>query len=433
MSDALLALVAVAALIGATGFFVAAEFALARARLVRLEARAAEGSRGARLALRQAREIDRYLAASQLGITVTALGLGWLGEPTVAKIIEPALEHLGMGAAAGALAGGIIAFSVITALHVIVGELAPKTLAIQKAETVAVRLAYPLEAFRITFSPVITLLNATGVRLVRLLGVEAASEHELALTAEDLARLVAESERGGVLDPEEAGMIEGVLELHETTAREVMTPAPAVRTITGDQQVEAALREVVGSPHSRFPVIGPEGQPVGVVHLSRLAGAALDAPHRPVAEVAGPAFVVPETQPLDVLLSGMRGARASLALVLDEYGDLAGVVSMEDVLEEIVGEIHDERDPEPDVLVLGEGRLLARGHASLDDLTDHGLVAGDTEVTSVGGLVFSILGRPGVVGDRVAAAGWDLEVTEARGTRILRVSCRRTVAADPVG
>lgn len=421
----LLSLAAVFALIGATAFFVAAEFALARTRTVRLEALATEGSRTAALALRQAKEIDRYLAACQLGITVTALGLGWLGEPTVAHLVEPALERVGASAAAGTLAAGIIAFSFITALHVIIGELAPKTLAIRKAERVALRLAYPLEWFRVAFSPVITLLNSTGVRVVRAFGVEPASEHELALTAEDLARLVADSERGGVLDPEEAGMIEGVLELHETSTREVMTPAPAVKTIRAGEPVAAALREVLGSPHSRFPVMGDDGQPVGVVHLSALAGGTLDDPARPVGELAYSAHVVPEGQPLDVLLAGMRGSRASLALVLDEYGQLAGVVSLEDVLEEIVGEIQDERDPEPDLMLVSDGRLLARGHVSLDDLRDHGLEVEAREVTSIGGLVFSILGRPALVGDLVEVCGWVLEVTEVRGTRITRVSCRR--------
>lgn len=423
MTGTIAGLLAVVVLILATGFFVAAEFALARARVVRLEARAATGSRAAALAARQSVDIDRYLAACQLGITVTALGLGWLGKPAVASVLEPLFERVGLGEAAGVVAAGIIAFTVITVLHVVVGELAPKTLAIQKAETVATRLALPLEGFRILFAPVIALLNGAGVRLVRLFGVAPASEHEMALTPEDLQRLIADSERGGTLDPEEAGMIEGVLELHETTAREVMTPAPQVTRIPGDTTVHDALLSVLGSVHSRFPVTGAAGHPEGVIHVSALARGFVETPGTPVSALADPVHLVPESQPLDVLLGSMRDARASLAVVLDEYGQVAGVVSLEDVLEEIVGEIRDERDPEPDVVVADDGEVRARGHVSLDDLADHGPALAAEGVTSVGGYVFSRLGRPARAGDEVEVPGWRLVVDEVRGTRIVRVRC----------
>jgi CBS domain containing-hemolysin-like protein len=425
MSGIVVGLLAVAVLILATGFFVAAEFALARARVVRLEAAAADGSRSAALAARQSREIDRYLAACQLGITVTALGLGWLGKPAVAGVLEPALEAVGLGEAAGAVAAGVIAFTVITVLHVVVGELAPKTLAIQKSEATAVRLAVPLEAFRVVFSPVIAVLNGAGVRLVRLFGIQPASEHEMALTSEDLQRLVEDSERGGTLDPEEAGMIEGVLELHETSAHQVMSPAHSVTVIPSDVPVRDALMGVLGSPHSRFPVVSAAGQAVGLVHLSALSRGYVESPDTPVGELAGPVHLVHESQPLDVLLAGMRQARASLAVVLDEYGQLAGVVTLEDVLEEIVGEIHDERDPEPDIVETADGAILARGHVSLADLEEHGLELEGENVTSIGGLIFSRLGRPGRVGDRLEAGGWCLRVEEVRGTRIAHVRCTR--------
>ncbi len=428
MSGTIVGLAAVVFLILATGFFVAAEFALARARVVRLEAIAGEGSRAAALAARQSHEIDRYLAACQLGITVTALGLGWLGKPAVASLLEPLFDQVGAGEAAGVFAAGAIAFAVITVLHVVVGELAPKTLAIQKAEATAIRLAFPLEAFRLVFSPVIAVLNGAGVRLVRLFGVQPASEHEMALTPEDIQRLVADSERGGTLDAEEAGMIEGVLELHETSARQVMSPAPSVTTIPAEQPAREALLAVLGSAHSRFPVVGPGGEPLGVVHLSALSRGYVETPDMPVSGMMGQVHLVPESQPLDILLAGMRQARASLAVVLDEYGELAGVVSLEDVLEEIVGEIHDERDPEPDVMELPDGEILARGHVSLDDLREHGPDLSEEGVTSVGGLIFTRLGRPGRVGDVVDVGDWSLRVEEARGTRILRVRCTARAA-----
>ncbi|WP_217913309.1 hemolysin family protein [Miltoncostaea marina] len=425
MTGTVLGLSAVVLLILATGFFVAAEFALARARAVRLEAVAAGGSRSATLALRQSNEIDRYLAACQLGITVTALGLGWLGKPAVAGVLEPVVEAVGLGEAAGVVAAGVIAFTVITVLHVVVGELAPKTLAIQRSEATALRLAVPLEVFRLLFAPVIAVLNGAGVRLVRLFGIEPASEHEMALTGEDLQRLVEDSERGGTLDPEEAGMIEGVLELHETSAQQVMSPAPSVVTIPAAAPAGEALLGLLGSPHSRFPVVGPTGQPEGLIHVSALSRGYVESPDTPVGELAGPVHLVPESQPLDVLLAGMRQARASLAVVLDEYGELAGVVTLEDVLEEIVGEIHDERDPEPDIVDTPDGAVIARGHVSLADLAERGVELRAAGVTSIGGLIFSRLGRPAEVDDVVETEGWTLRVEEVRGTRIIRVRCAR--------
>jgi CBS domain containing-hemolysin-like protein len=430
MSGTAVGLLAVVVLILATGFFVAAEFALARARVVRLEAMGADGSRSAALAARQSHEIDRYLAACQLGITVTALGLGWLGKPAVASILEPVFESVGVGEAAGVFAAGAIAFAVITVLHVVVGELAPKTIAIQKAEATATRLALPLEGFRLLFSPLIAVLNGAGVRLVRLLGVQPASEHEMALTTEDFQRLIADSERGGTIDPEEAGMIEGVLELHETQARQVMSPAPSVTTIPAERTAREALLSVLGSPHSRFPVLSGDREPTGLIHLSALSRGYVETPDAPVGNLAGPVHLVPESQPLDILLTGMRQARASLAVVLDEYGELAGVVSLEDVLEEIVGEIHDERDPEPDIVVADGGDILTRGHVSLEDLEEHGLHLAEEGVTSIGGLIFSRLGGPARVDDVVETENWSLRVEEIRGTRILRVRCTaRTVNA----
>ncbi len=424
MTGTVVGLLAVVLLILATGFFVAAEFALARARVVRLEAMASAGSRSAALATRQSHEIDRYLAACQLGITVTALGLGWLGKPAVASILEPAFERFGVGEAAGVFAAGAIAFAVITVLHVVVGELAPKTIAIQKAEATATRLALPLEAFRLFFSPVIAVLNGAGVRLVRLLGVQPASEHEMALTTEDFQRLIADSERGGTLDPEEAGMIEGVLELHETQVRQVMSPAPSVTIIRAERTAREALLEVLGSPHSRFPVLSAGGALTGVVHLSALSRGYVETPETPVGELSGPVHLVPESQPLDILLAGMRQARASLAVVLDEYGELAGVVSLEDVLEEIVGEIHDERDPEPDIVVTDDGDIVTRGHVSLEDLEEFDVHLAEEGITSIGGLIFSRLGRPAQIDDVIETGDWSLWVEEVRGTRIVRVRCR---------
>ena len=379
------------------------------------------------------REIDRYLAACQLGITLASLGLGWLGEPAFAFVLEPLLHLAGITDAPAVVIGGIAAFLIITALHVIVGELAPKTIAIQRAESTAMATAWPLETFRFVFWPFIVVLNGAGNRLVRRLGVEPATERELASTPEDLQRLIAESEEGGALDPEEAEMLEGVFGLHETKARDVMTPRPEVVTLAGRDTVHAALRTALDSHHSRFPVIG-ETEVRGVVHLSALARGLMErGEHALVKDVMGPTVFVPETQPLDEVLRELQAQHSSIAMVLDEYGDLAGVVSIEDAIEEIVGEIEDERDRSPAIDVRPDGRVVVRGHVSLEDLEDYGIELVDETVTSIGGLVFAQLGRLPQTGDSVLHNGYSLTIEATRGTRILLVAIEpRTPDQGPV-
>jgi CBS domain containing-hemolysin-like protein len=404
------------------GFFVAAEFSLARARMTRLDQLVEAGRVGAALARQQVAHIDRYLAACQLGITLASLGLGWLGEPAFAALIRPGLETVGLGAASSGLAAVIIAFTIITVLHVVVGELAPKSVAIQRAERTALSIAFPLEWFRRVFSPFILVMNGAGNALVRAVGVEPASKRELASTPEDLQILIAQSEAGGAIEPEEADMLEGVFGLQASLARDIMTPRPEVTTLMGDLTVRAGLTEALGTRHSRFPVLNGDGVQ-GVVHLSQLARGLLErGEDTPVRELATAALYVPETQPVDDLLRQLQARRASLAVVLNEYGDFTGVVTVEDVIEEIVGEIDDERDRAQAIDHRPDGRLLVRGHVPLEDLRDHGVDLVDETVTSVGGLVFSRLGRLPRTGDSVEADGWHLTVEATRGTRVVLVA-----------
>jgi len=404
------------------GFFVAAEFSLARARMTRIDQLADSGRTSAALARQQIKHIDRYLAACQLGITLASLGLGWLGEPAFASLFEPFFESIGLGAGSAALTAVILAFIIITVLHVVIGELAPKTVAIQRAEPVALAVARPLEWFRVLFSPFIALMNGTANALVRGLGVQPATEQELASTPEDLQILIAQSEEGGAIEPEEADMLEGVFGLQDSLARDIMTPRPEVTTLVADTPVRAALTEALKSRHSRFPVLNGDGV-LGIVHLSQLARGLLEkGEDAPVRELAGPALFVPETQPVDDLLRQLQARRASLAVVLDEYGDFAGVVTVEDVIEEIVGEIDDERDRAPAVDHRPDGRLIVRGHVPIEDLADHGVELVDDTVTSVGGLVFTRLGRLPRTGDSVVADGWQLTVEATRGTRVVLVA-----------
>jgi CBS domain containing-hemolysin-like protein len=404
------------------GFFVAAEFSLARARTTRLDQLADAGSGGAQLARRQVHHIDRYLAACQLGITIASLGLGWLGEPAFADLLEPVFDAIGLGSSASALTAVILAFIIITVLHVVVGELAPKSVAIQRAERTAIGVSRPLEWFRWILSPVIHLMNGAGNALVRAIGVEPATERELASTPEDLQILIAQSEEGGAIEPEEADMLEGVFGLQESLVRDIMTPRPEVTTLRGDAPVRAALTEALASRHSRFPVLNGDGIS-GIVHLSDLARGMLERGEEiPVRELTSGAHFVPETIPVDDVLRQLQARRTSMAVVLDEYGDFTGVVTVEDVIEEIVGEINDERDRAPAVDQRPDGRLMVRGHVPLEDLADHGVDLVDETVTSVGGLVFTRLGRLPRTGDTVEADGWQLTVEATRGTRIVLVA-----------
>jgi CBS domain containing-hemolysin-like protein len=404
------------------GFFVAAEFSLARARTTRIDQLADAGRGGAVLAQQQIKHIDRYLAACQLGITLASLGLGWLGEPAFAHIFEPFFERIGFGEGSAAATAVVIAFVIITVLHVVVGELAPKTIAIQRAEPVALSISRPLEWFRVVFSPFIYVMNGAGNALVRALGVEPASESELASTPEDLQILIAQSEEGGALEPEEADMLEGVFGLQASLTRDIMTPRPEVTTLAGDAKVRAGLSEALNTRHSRFPVLNGDGV-LGIVHLGQLARGLLEkGEDTPIRDLVGAALFVPETQPVDDLLRQLQARRASLAVVLDEYGDFAGVVTVEDVIEEIVGEIEDERDRAPAVDQRPDGRLMVRGHVPLEDLHDHGVELVDDTVTSVGGLVFTRLGRLPRTGDSVTADGWQLTVEATRGTRVVLVA-----------
>lgn len=421
-------LAAALALVLLNGFFVAAEFSLARARVTRLE-QLAETSGAASLAREQVRHIDRYLAACQLGITLASLGLGWLGEPAFASLFEPAFSAIGLGEGSAGLTAVIIAFILITVLHVVVGELAPKTVAIQRAESTALSIARPLEWFRKLFAPFIHLMNGAGNALVRSLGIEPATERELASTPEDLQILIAQSEEGGAIEPEEADMLEGVFGLQGSLARDIMTPRPEVTSLMADTPVRAALIEALASRHSRFPVLNGDGV-LGVVHLSELARAMLEREETPIREIAGPALYVPETQPVDDLLRQLQARRASLAVVLDEYGDFAGIATVEDVIEEIVGEIDDERDRGRAVDERPDGRLMVRGHVPLEDLADHGVDLVDETVTSVGGLVFTRLGRLPRTGDSITVDGWTLTVEATSGTRVVLVAIEPAAGPD---
>jgi CBS domain containing-hemolysin-like protein len=414
-------LVLLVVLVLVNGFFVAAEFALVRSRRTRLE-ELAEGSKSATLALREIDRIDEYLAACQVGITMASIGLGFLGEPAIARLLEPVFGGLSHGVAVAISVA--IAYIIVTALHVIVGEQAPKMMAITRAERVARAVARPLEWFRILFHPVIWALNGASNFVVRrILRIEITNETEFT-SSEELRRIIDRGEQRGRLDPGEADMLEGVFHLHEQEARQVMTPTPALVTVNGTDTVETALRRCISSGHTRLLVIEDDNpdRVRGVVHSNRLAQALMtDGPDTPISPFVREALIMPETKPLDDLLTDMRRQRASLAVIADEFGRTAGIVTVEDIIEEIVGEIVDETDPVlSSVRQLVNGDWFVRGHVSLGDLEDLGikLPVDSDAYTSVGGYVFGQLGRLPKRGDMIDANGYRIRVESVRENRV---------------
>jgi CBS domain containing-hemolysin-like protein len=409
-------------LIALNGIFVAAEFALVRSRRSRLEQLASEGTRGAGSVLEQLDDIDEYLSACQLGITMASIGIGFLGEPAVAELIEPIFGSLSHGVAVAISVA--IAYALVTGLHVVVGEQAPKLFAIARPEGSARRLASTLRWFRRVTAPLTVALTWMANGIVHLLGVRQEELDEEQPTSEDLQMLISQSAVRGKLDPGEAVMLRGVFHLHEQEAREVMTPIPAVVTVDASSNVSDALNLCITSGHNRLVVVedGNADRVRGIVHALRLVRLMMaEGPETKIESVIRDALIVPETKPLDDLLTELQRQRSSMGVVVDEYGRTVGIVTVEDILEEVVGEIEDETDPLAGSLrQLANGDWYVRGHVSLGDLSDRGIeLPVDTDAyNSIGGYVFGELGRLPKRGDLIAADGYEIRVESVRENRI---------------
>jgi CBS domain containing-hemolysin-like protein len=324
----------------------------------------------------------------------------------------------------------------VTSVQLIAGEMVPKFYAIDRAEAVARRVARPLQAFRVLFHPVIVVLTALSTRILKLLGVDMTREQEGG-SPDELKRLIAESHAGGHIDPGEAGMLTGVFHLHEQEARQVMTPIPAVVTVDLSQDVETALQLCISSGHTRLVVTEEENRDRvrGLVHANSLAKTLMEeGPHATLEPLVHDAPIVPETKPLDDLLADLQRQRTSLAVVVDEYGRVVGIVTVEDIVEEVVGEIADETDPAAgEVRQLAGGDWFVRGHVAVTDLADYGLdLPVDSDAyNSVGGFVFAELGRLPQRGDTVNADGFSIRVESVRENRIEAVRIRERRPMPP--
>ncbi len=414
-------LVLLLVLIVVNGVFVAAEFALVRSRRSRLEQLASEGSRRASVVLTELDQINEYLSACQVGITMASIGIGALVEPAVATLIKPAFGALSHGVAVTISVA--IAFVLVTSLQISVGEQVPKLIAISRPEGTARGLAIPLRWFRRISAPFTLGLTWVVNGIVRMFGVRP-GELEEQPTSEDLQVLISQSAVGGKLDPGEAVMLRGVFHLHEQEAREVMTPIPAVVTVNYSANVSDALNLCTSSGHNRLVVVedGNADRVRGIVHALRLVRLMMaEGPEAKVESAVRDALIVPETKPLDDLLTELQRQRSSMGVVVDEYGRTVGIVTVEDILEEVVGEIEDETDPLAGSLrQLANGDWYVRGHVSLGDLADRGIeLPVDTDAyNSIGGYVFGELGRLPKRGDLISADGFEIRVESVRENRI---------------
>ena len=407
------------------GFFVAAEFALVKVRPTQIEPYVQQGLRRARMARHMVRHLDAYLSATQLGITLASLALGWIGEPAFAWIIEPAVRpftkdnpQLLHSAAA------TIAFLVIMVLHIVLGELAPKSFAIRKAEPTTLWVALPLFVFYKVTYPVIWLLNHTANYLLRVIGIAPASEGELAHDEEELRLLLATSNAAHV-SKQKREWLDNIFELSHRVARQIMIPRQDVVYLSTLRSMNENLRIARRSGHTRFPLCeGDLDHVIGLIHIKDLFRR-----ERPVSnlrEVAREIAMVPESLELDRLLKRMRTERFHLAAVLDEYGGVSGVVTFEDVIEEIVGTIEDEFDVEkPELRKTEEGVYEVSGGMLVEDLEDElGLELSDRDEDTIGGVVLSELGRAPAIGDKIELGPVSIEVLDAENNRIKDVRIR---------
>src|SRR3954447_650282 len=417
----LLGLSAVVVLVLANAFFVSAEFALVGSRRTRLDELARAGDGKARLARRAVQSLDRYISATQLGITLASLGLGWIGEPALASLIRGGFRWLPVAAEAIAThaTASIVAFIIITVLHIILGELVPKALALLYPEQVSRWVAAPLMGFAWLMALPIAILNNSANWLLRLMRIKHPGETERLHSPEELRMLVEQSTEGGSLLREDARLLEGVFEFSEKTAQEVMTPRTQMVALEADLPVEQAADEVAVARRSRYPVYTESlDEIVGVVHTKDILTALRSKPGVTVRSIMRPPLFVPGTREVEDVLADMKRLKTHLAIVLDEYGGTAGLVTMEDLLEEIVGPIYDDHDPH-DRPAADEGGPRVDGSMPISDFnSEYGGSLDDTDYTTIGGYIFGQLGRLPRVGDRVIEGPFTFEVIDMDGRRV---------------
>ena len=416
-------------LVLANGFFVAAEFALVAVRRSRIEEMAATGDSGARLVERALKDLDRYISATQLGITLASLALGWLGEEAIASLVDRVLVRIGVVVPAAAVhttAAAITAFLVITFLHIVLGELTPKSLALVRPESVSKLVARPLMGFSILMKPFISLLNGAANQLLRLIGVRPTTEAERAHSPDELRLLVMQSRAHGALDESDSKMLAGVFDFHEKRARDVMRPRTEIVAIPVDATEDEVWRLMRSERYSRYPVYEETlDDVVGVLVAKDFWLKDPNTAFDLKALIRKPLYV-PDARPAERVLDDLRRTRAHMAVVLDEFGGTAGILTLEDLVEEVIGDINDEYDFAVREAFEANGVLELAGSMSLVDVrSDFHLPIPEGDWTTLGGYTFAKIGRLPHIGDRAPFPGGELEVVATDGRRVAAVRVHR--------
>lgn len=451
MGGTILRLVAMFGLVLLNGFFVAAEFALVSVRQTRIEQLANEGSVRAKRVGRALEHLDTYIAATQLGITMASLALGFVAEPAIAALLEPLFVNVSFLHGPGAIIGShtvalIIAFAIATALHIVFGELAPKSIALQRTEATALWVTVPLDIFARLFRYPIAFLNGIGNGVVRLIGLRPVGGHGAVHSVEELELLIHSTREAGLLEEQQEQMVAGVFDFGERRASRVMTPRTELHAVPMTIGLDELTTEAAEGHHSRLVVYeGDLDHILGVVHakdvlrtLARRQGAAgegLALSPFDVRDILREVPFLPESLPLDELMAALRRERAQVAVTVDEFGGTAGIVTLEDLLEEIVGEVDDEFDQRQEsVVVQPDGSFLVNGLMAVEEVDERfDLKIEEPFYETLGGYVFGQLGRAAIVGDEVVApSGHRLRVVELDGLRVARLLLLPLEVADAV-
>lgn len=421
----------VAILIAFTGFFVAAEFAIVKVRSSRIDQLVAEGKRGALAAKKVTTNLDEYLSACQLGITVTAMGLGWLGEPTIEKLLHPLFEKWNLNPSISSVLTFGLAFMLMTYLHVVVGELAPKTMAIQKAEKVTLLFAAPLMMFYKVMYPFIWVLNGSARVITGLFGLKPASEHEVAHTEEELRLILSDSYESGEINQAEYKYVNNIFEFDNRIAKEIMVPRTEIVGFYLEDSVEEHMKVIQNERYTRYPIFGEDKDDIiGMVNVKDFFIRYMTEDQKDLSSIRSymrPIIEVMETTPIHDLLLQMQKKRIPMAVLYDEYGGTAGIVTLEDILEEIVGEIRDEYDEDeaPPIQHVNEQHIIVDGKVLISEVKDlFGLHIQEDDVDTIGGWIM-MQNHEIEEGQHVEAEGYEFKVLEKDAYQIKRVEIRK--------
>jgi CBS domain containing-hemolysin-like protein len=415
------------------GFFVATEFAVVKVRESRITQLVAEGNNRARSVSQVLNNLDAYLSACQLGITLASLGLGWLGEPAIARLLHQVFAYFGLGATAVQTISFVIAFSIITFLHIVLGELAPKSLAIQQAEAVSLRVARPIRLFYKVMYPFIVFLNWSATKFLGLFGLSMDPQQD-AHTEEEIRILVSESHKSGLIDQTELMLVDNIFDFSETMAREIMVPRTDMVVLNLRDPFEENVKLVQYGRFTRYPVVdGDKDHVVGSLHIKDLLSCVLEGKTDGLERLMRPILTVPETMSISRLLTMLQKQRSQMAIIIDEYGGTAGLVTVEDIMEEIVGDIQDEFDDERPEIEQKDDLLSLDGRMLLEEVNDYlGISLEATEVDTLAGWIYMQIDHPPKVGDFVREGGYEFIVGEVDHLRITRVFVKKA-GLQPAG